>query len=378
MSTNTTVNVGVLGTANIARKNIAALANAKQIQCLVVGSRNEQRAATYAAENQVPHFYGSYEQVLQDDRVQAVYLPLPTTTHAHWVAQAAAHGKHILCEKPVATNTDELVQMLALCKQANVVFMDGVMFQHHQRLVHLQEAMYGERSVLGHRGPLQLHSHFSFKGDADFFTNNIRCQAQGDPLGCLGDLGWYNVRFSLFVFQYEMPTSVRCVIHQANEAGVPYHASATMVWPSKVDGDGGGVPVADRCSTFVCSFLHTEHQNASVVGEDGFIELNDFVIPTNASGTTFRQVKHAWGSKAEKIDVQTKEVECQGDQTIAMWETFRHLVVAATGGGGGGGGGEGMQFYMEVALKTQLVVDALLESGRNGGVAIEVGALPEW
>ena len=384
------LNIGVLGTANIARKNIAAIASTQHVHTLVVGSRNTERAALYAAENNVPHSCGSYAEVLNNTQVDAVYLPLPTTTHLEWVAKAAASGKHILCEKPVAVSTSELLQMLRLCKQASVFLMDGVMFMHHRRLPLLHEALHGHTSVLGSQGPLLINSHFSFKGDADFFQNNIRVQTQGDPLGCIGDLGWYNVRFSLFVFDYEMPTSVRCVVHRASAEGVPFHASGTLVWSRNgarssggsggSGGSGSGVPVADRCSNFVCSFLHTECQNATVVGEEGFIELNDFVIPTKAAKTSFRQVKHVWGAKAENIDVQTTDVECVGDQSKQMWETFQQLLAVDEGKSVGttGSSGRGQQFYMDVVLKTQMIIDALMASSKQGGVEIVLGPVPEY
>jgi predicted dehydrogenase len=368
--------VGVLGTANIARKNIIAMNLAEHCNCVAVGSRSADKAAKYAQENNVPNHFGTYDEVLQDETVNAVYIPLPTTTHLEWVSKAAAQGKHILCEKPVGCSTAELVEMLRIAKEANIVFMDGVMFMHNTRLKHLRNSMYEKNSIFNNgnnAGPLQINSNFSFKGDESFFQNNIRCKAAGDPLGCIGDLGWYNVRFSLFVFHYEMPKSVRCVIHQASSEGVPYHASATMVWSSQHE-NNSSIPVADRCSNFTCSFLHAENQSATIIGENGFIELNDFVIPADPTKSSFNLIKHKWGSKAEKIDVQCNTVECQGEQTIQMWETFQQLVsntIDTTSSAD-------KQFYMEVALKTQMIVDALLESGRNDGAEVVLPTLPEW
>ena len=119
MSLSTPLSIGILGTSNIARKNILAIATSKNATCLMVGSRDENRAREYAEETNVPD-HGSYEQVLAHPNVDSVYIPLPTTTHLEWVLKAAKSGKHVLCEKPVAVNTSELIEMLRACRDANV------------------------------------------------------------------------------------------------------------------------------------------------------------------------------------------------------------------------------------------------------------------
>ena len=362
------LSIGILGTSNIARKNILAIATSKNATSLIVGSRDEKRARDYAEETNVPQ-HGSYNQVLAHPNVDSVYIPLPTTTHLEWVLKAAKSGKHVLCEKPVAVNTSELIEMLRACRQANVAFMDGVMFMHHNRLEQLRAAFDG--GALGPSGPRQINSQFSFHGDASFFANNIRCSAACDPLGCIGDLGWYNVRFSLFVFEYELPQTVRCSLNSSSKEGVPFQATGTMTWRSEKEETREGVPVAPRSSTFVCSFLHTECQNATIVGDEGFIELDDFVIPKDSELTTFSRVKHAWGAKAQKIQVVKKVEECPGDQTVAMWDRFHSIARKNSCPKDM----EQRQFFAEVVLKTQMVVDALMESARSGGSEVEVGEM---
>lgn len=351
--------VGILGTANIARKNIDAISKSSNVRTVVVASRNVERAREYAEENNITRSSGSYEEVLEDKDVDGVYLPLPTTTHVEWVQKAAVNKKHILCEKPLALNTKDLLTMLRIAKESDIAFMDGVMFMHHPRLIQLKEAF----GNLGPNGPRQVNSHFSFKGDASFFENNIRVSSNGDPLGCVGDLGWYNVRFSLFVFNYELPSSVQCIIHRSSEDGVPFQASGTMTWGS--DDDDKGLPVAARSATFVCSFLHTECQSATVIGEEGFIEMEDFVIPLRPDVGKFTKVTHRWGPQAQRIQADRVEVECVGDQTMAMWEAFHAIAKDPTQ----------RAFWMEVALKTQMVIDALMESAREGGKTIALPAV---
>ena len=121
------LHVGILSTAKIARKNILAMqheASAKVVEAVCVGSRDAERARKFAEETGVLESYGSYDQVLASPAVDAVYVPLPTALHAEWVAKAAAAGKHVLCEKPVARTTAELVLMLQALAVRDLVFMD--------------------------------------------------------------------------------------------------------------------------------------------------------------------------------------------------------------------------------------------------------------
>jgi hypothetical protein len=199
--------VGILSTANIARKNILALQDAACVgivQASCVGSRDAERARAFAAETGVPEALdGGYAAVLASPAVDVVYVPLPTALHAEWVPRAAAAGKHVLAEKPVARTAAELVPMLQALSSNDLVFMDGrsvsamricikillretcvcsgVMFRHHERLEAMKRAM--DEGALGAAGPRHVSSGFSFRGDESFFKENIRCKPDGDPLG---------------------------------------------------------------------------------------------------------------------------------------------------------------------------------------------------
>ena len=141
--------------------------------------------------------------MLEDDEIDAVYIPLPTSLHLEWVVKAAQAGKHILCEKPVARDAAELATMLAAVAAAGVEFMDGVMFMHHDRLEAMAAVLHGD--PFASFGEVQrVTSGFSFSAPDEFFASNIRASAAGDPLGCLGDLGWYCVRFGLFAFGWDV------------------------------------------------------------------------------------------------------------------------------------------------------------------------------
>jgi len=122
-------------TANIARKNIVAMqASGGMVEAVCVGSRDAARAQKFAEETGLAEGVGSYGAVLSAT-VDAVYVPLPTALHAEWLPKAAVAGKHVLCEKPVARSVEELEPMLRSLADRDLVFMDGVMFRHHEVVV---------------------------------------------------------------------------------------------------------------------------------------------------------------------------------------------------------------------------------------------------
>lgn len=132
--------------------------------------------------------YGSYEDLLSDPNVDAVYIPLPTGVRKEWVLKAAAAGKHVLVEKPVACTLADAREMAAACATNGVLLMDGVMFMHNDRLSTIRSLL--DSRVLGERTPSKVVASFSISGDEEFFSSNIRVNSDMEPHGALGDLGW--------------------------------------------------------------------------------------------------------------------------------------------------------------------------------------------
>ncbi len=125
---------GILGAANIARKNWKAIWNSGNGVVTAVASRDIERSRRFIDECQAqaafksrPRAFDSYEELLASNEVDAVYIPLPTGIRGPWVKRAAEAGKHVLCEKPCATSVAELIEMLETCRRNRVQFMDGVM-----------------------------------------------------------------------------------------------------------------------------------------------------------------------------------------------------------------------------------------------------------
>src|SRR5438093_5837425 len=216
---------GILGTARIARKNWKAIRHAGNSTLVAVASRAPERARQFIEECQAdvpltpkPAACASYQELLDRDDVDAVYIPLPTGIRKEWVLQAARAGKHVLCEKPCATSSADLRAMLDACRDNRVQFMDGVMFMHSQRLPLLRQTLDDGRSIGSVR---RITSQFSFLPSDDFLTANIRASNLLEPLGCLGDLGWYNIRFSLWVMNEQLPQRVAGRLLAGHGAGPP-------------------------------------------------------------------------------------------------------------------------------------------------------------
>jgi predicted dehydrogenase len=138
----TIVRFGIIGCAEIARKVSRAIALAPNATITAIGSRSLDKATRFASANNFPpdaKIYDSYEAVLDDPDVDAVYLPLPTSLHIHWAVLAAQKKKHVLLEKPVALSAVEFDTIIEACESNGVQFMDGTMWMHHPRTAKMRE-----------------------------------------------------------------------------------------------------------------------------------------------------------------------------------------------------------------------------------------------
>ena len=170
---------GILGCANIAKKNIRAIKLSQRAQLVAIASRDISKAMAFASDNKCAEsiqIYGDYESLLADKSVNAVYIPLPTTLHVQWVVKAAEAKKHILLEKPVAVCESDYLIMLEACEANCVMLLDGVMFMHHQRLASLGKFL--QDPFLG--VVTRVNSSFSFNGNSPaFLEGNIRTSSKG-------------------------------------------------------------------------------------------------------------------------------------------------------------------------------------------------------
>lgn len=188
--------IGILGAADIAlRALLPAIRNSRNAQIVAIASRETERAHQVAAAHEIPRAYGSYDALLQDETVQAVYIPLPNALHAEWIVRAAEHGKHVLCEKPLVMTVAQMDVVERAAQTAGVVVMEALMYRLHPQTVRVQELV-----VSGALGPVQLvTSAFTYHVPN---PNDIRLS---DALGggVLLDVGTYCVSVSRLAAQTE-------------------------------------------------------------------------------------------------------------------------------------------------------------------------------
>src|SRR5438309_4372828 len=130
---------GILGVANINNRLLPAFARAAHTQLIAIASRSLDRARSAAAAASIPRAYGSYEALLDDPDIDAVYNPLPNTLHDEWTRKAAERGKHVLCEKPLTPTARECEALITFCQAKKIKLMDGFMWPHHPRTRQIKE-----------------------------------------------------------------------------------------------------------------------------------------------------------------------------------------------------------------------------------------------
>ncbi|GAA5506737.1 Gfo/Idh/MocA family oxidoreductase [Novipirellula caenicola] len=362
---------GFLGAAGIARKNWKAIRLSGNGRVAAVASRSLERAQTFIDEcsAETPQIeavtaMGSYDELIQSDQIDAVYIPLPTGIRKDWVVAAAEAGKHVLCEKPVGVNTQQVRQMIDACRASGVQFMDGVMFDHSRRIEDVAATLHDEKLL----GKLRrINTHFSFCSDESFEASNIRANYELEPHGCLGDLGWYCIRFILWASKLQMPTrlSARTITSIGNAQGehqVPGEFSAELEFPEGLS------------AAFYCSFLTSNQQTAIVSGEKGHLTIDDFVLPFYDSRTHWATHDHQleidncrWNFK-RRTSPRSNDEYASGEPVAPEVEMVRRFASYVNEN-------SIQSHYPELTLKTQLILDACRRSAVAGGDWVDVEAV---
>ena len=251
---------GVLSTANIGRNQVnPAIRASGNAELLAVASRDSARASDFATQGGIPRHYGSYEALLDDPEVDAVYIPLPNSMHREWTIRAAEKGKHILCEKPLATTAADCREMQAAAEANRVTLMEAFMYRFHPRTEKLlqlaSDGTVGEIRV--------IRSAFTFKL---LRADNIRFFPELGG-GALLDLGCYCVDASRRIAGSEpveaqafaewndkgVDTQLTGTLRFANGAVAHFDCSFTMERREFVEAGGFDGAVASACETFVNS-----------------------------------------------------------------------------------------------------------------------------
>lgn len=347
------VRFGILGCARIARKLSRAILMTPGACLYAIGSRSLEKAQGFARDNGFPaetKIYASYQGLLDDEAVDAVYIPLPTALHVEWVLKAAEKKKHVLLEKPLSITIEDLEKIISACEKQGIQLMDGTMWMHHPRADKMKEVL-NNKQLFGDL--VEIHSAFVVPMPSAFFTEDIRVNPELDALGALGDLGWYCARAFLWATSYELPASVTALPGaKLNGAGVILSCGACLLWK-----DG-------RTATFHCSFLTNMTMSLVLHGTTGTIEVDDFVIPFKEDVAKFRL---RTGSKFGPLDTswieenKAYEVHTSLPQECLMIQKFSTLVKGIRDGSG-----TSDPSWFMIARKTQQVLNAVKSSIEKG------------
>ncbi|MBE1441892.1 Gfo/Idh/MocA family protein [Paenibacillus sp. OAS669] len=265
---------GILGCAGIAKR--AVIPGIQQSQTGVVSaiaSRGEEKAKETAAQLNIPVHYGSYEALLEDDQIDAVYIPLPNHLHKEWTIRAAEAGKHVLCEKPFALNAAEAEEMIAACAKAGVKFAEAFMYRHHPRYAMIKDVIQsGEIGTI--RG---IHGAFTFNNAKD--ANNVRYkQFMGG--GSLYDVGVYPISAARFILEQEPQAATVHAFFSPEHDNVDMMASGLLEFADGV------------ALTFDCGMWAAGRNVLEILGTEGRIEVpSAYVVRQNADDHFFVTVK---------------------------------------------------------------------------------------
>ncbi|MEZ5990003.1 MAG: gfo/Idh/MocA family oxidoreductase [Planctomycetota bacterium] len=269
----------------------------------------------------------------------------------------------VKCRAPASAatgcNAAEVEEIIAACEKHGVQFMDGVMFMHGTRLKRMREVVDADLGRIRH-----IATQFSFMSDDEFQRTNIRAHGGLEPLGCLGDLGWYCLRFTLWAMNYASPTMVTGCIHaetqqEADAPPVPLEFSGTLTFA-----DGAS-------ASFYCSFSAAHAQWAMVSGTGGLLKVPDFVLPFFGEQTRFSVARSEFAQNVCRFDMHEGDISerlnepsnnAPGSQEAGMFETFSRVVLS----------GNLDLHWPRISLLTQRVLDACLASAKQSGRAVEV------
>jgi predicted dehydrogenase len=318
---------GILGTAIIAIEDvIPAMQKSEYCQIHGIASRVLTKAQDVAMQFGIPKAYGTYDELLDDDDIDAIYIPLPNHMHVPWSIKALEAGKHILCEKPIGLNAQEAKKLLEQSrKYPTLKIMEAFMYRHHPQWQKARELV--KNGKIGELKTIQ--SSFSYINDDPYHICNKSEMGGGGLL----DIGCYNISLSRFIFDSE-PLRVCSKIEYHSEFKVDHIAAGILEF------NGGS-------SSFFCSLQIPSYQNVNIFGSEGRIEIN---MPFNPLPDKPCKIRHEYDGHTEEINIKA----C--DQYRIQGDLFSQAILNDTA----------VPTPLEDAMANMMVIDKLIESNKSG------------
>lgn len=322
---------GVLGVAKIAvQKVIPAMQRSPVTEVTAIASRDLAKARTAAAQLGIPKAYGSYEELLADNEIDAIYNPLPNHLHVPWSVKAAAAGKHVLCEKPISLTQQECRELIAARDRHGVQLGEAFMARTHPQWLRAKELV-----DAGTIGELRCIGAFFSYFNSD--PKNIRNVPEWGG-GALMDIGCYPITLSRMIYGAE-PRRVTGLVERDPQFGVDRLTSAILDYP------------AGQC-IFSCSTQLVPYQRVQILGTKGRIEIE---IPFNAPPDHGCRIFVDDGSSLFGTGIRTETLPVC-DQYTVQGDLFSRAIR----------GLGPVPVPLEDALKNMAVIEAIFRSAESG------------
>jgi xylose dehydrogenase (NAD/NADP) len=243
---------GIVSTADINRKVIPGAHASDKVELVAIASREQSRAKAYAREWRIERAYGSYDALLADPEIEAVYISLPNTLHCEWSIRALEAGKHVLCEKPLSRHPEEVAAAFDAAERTGRLLMEAFMYRHHPQTARLHELVQD-----GAIGELRLvRSAFSY-GLYDDTNIRLRTDVEG---GALMDVGCYNVSGSRLVAGEPVKVYGEAWF---GPTGTDWIFAGTLRFPG------------DVLAIFDCGTAVSDRDELEAIGSEGSLFLDD-------------------------------------------------------------------------------------------------------
>jgi predicted dehydrogenase len=323
--------IGILGAAKIARGFVAGVSSSTRVTVAAVASRDDDKARAFAREFSIGRHFGSYEGLLADREIDAVYIPLPNSLHAEWSIRAVRAGKHVLCEKPLSATAGEARAMFDAARQHGVHLVEGYPYRAQPQTLKLRELV--DAGVIGDVRLIQSSFGFTLGGE------NIRWSPQLAG-GALMDIGTYPVSLVRMIAK-ACPIRVQAVAEWTG-GGVDRSLAATLQFESGL------------FAQIACSFSTCVHRQALIAGSNGVIQTT-YLNHTSTPAQAVLQLRVGTDKNAVDSTVLTSAV----NGFLAEAESFERLVR--------GGPTQWSGTTPAESIDIMLTVEAILKSARSGG-----------
>ncbi len=320
------IKLGVIGVSgHLLTRIMLPLTTSSTVEIIALASRNLEKSKEAAANWEIPKAYGSYEALLDDTEIEAVYIPLPNHMHLEWVKKSILAGKHVICEKPLTMNAQQTKEIMDLAEEKGIKVMEAFMYRFHPKWQMVSELI----KVKGIGEINAIHTIFTYKNDD---PNNIRNNKEYGG-GALMDIGCYAISTARFIMNAE-PSKVLGMLHYSDLFGTDVLTSGIM--------DFGKA----RALFTVSTSMHPT-QEVKIYGTGGSIEI---LIPFNDHYDVKGQIKVINGLGERIVTFEPT------NQYDALFSAFAKAIREDIP----------VPLSLKDSFMNMRIIDQLVESGRTG------------